>query len=563
MLPHAFDALPYRLGPRVRAAVNTQPYRRRSADPARRALRIYAVDPAQPHDEGAIAVLEMPWEPLAPGPRGAVVVVDTLDRVSGARYLPVDLDASSVAGQAGLDPAVHDPRFHQQMVYAVASHVHAAFARALGRTPSLSVPAGAGGRARLRICPHGARGVTGWYDRARGEIVLGYARRAGRHVFACLSHDIVAHEVCHALVDGLRARFDVPTNPDVPALHEALADLVALFGRLRCTALVESAIARSGPDLRRADALAGIARQAAGARQRALRSAIGRGARVYDPRLGPHALGGVLVAAVYDAFAEVFERTAAPYVRLAGVPPDDRTPPALAAVLARECAALAARFLTICIRAIDYCPPVDVELGEFLRAAITADRDLVPEDARGYRAAWIAAFRLREIRPPGVAAGAGEAQIAWSAPDTPLPRVEALRFAARRFGGDPAQPAGPAELERQAHAIGALITGPGGAWRFGLAEPGADGAAVAGVPIVESVRSLRREGPDGLTRFDLVAEVTQEVEVGAGRGRVRLFGGATLVIGPEGDVRFVIRKGTRNRARRAARVRYLRTGTGV
>ncbi|HEX7088427.1 MAG TPA: hypothetical protein VF198_18860 [Vicinamibacterales bacterium] len=554
----------YRLGPRVRAAAATQPYRRRRGDPAHRPLRIYAVDPELPESDGGVATLNVPWEPLDPGPSGALLVVDGFDRVSGARYLPADLEAPEAGAPGGRAPSVDDPRFHQQMAYAVASHVYAAFTRALGRTPSFAVRAGHAGRARLRIVPFGARGVTGWYDRARGEIVLGYARRKDGHAFAALSHDIVAHEMCHALVDGLRARFDVPMNPDVPALHEALADLVALFSRFGCAALVERAFRRTGSDLRRAAALAAIARQAAGSRHRALRSALGRrGApRVYDAALPPHRLGAVLVGAVYDAFVEVFERKTAQYVQLAGggrAP----VPGTLAAILARECGALARQFQALCIRAIDYCPPADVELGEFLRAVVTADRDLVPDDAWGYRRAWIDAFRRRGIHPPGVAIEAGEEAIAWAPPDTPLPRAETLRVAALRFGGDPAQPAGPDELERQAHAVGALVTGPGGAWRFGLEAPGRRGNTIAGLPVVESVRALRREAPDGRTRLDLVAEVTQEIAVDEGRGRVVLVGGSTIVIGPDGEVRCVIRKGTWNAERRASRLAYVRSRTGV
>ena len=43
----------------------------------------------------------------------------------------------------------------------------------------------------------------------------------------------------------------------------------------------------------------------------------------------------------------------------------------------------------MCLRALDYCPPVDVQFGDFLRALITADHDLVPDDPYGYRASLI------------------------------------------------------------------------------------------------------------------------------------------------------------------------------
>ena len=53
----------------------------------------------------------------------------------------------------------------------------------------------------------------------------------------------------------------------------------------------------------------------------------------------------------------------------------------------------------MCIRALDYCPPVNLEFGDYLRAIITADRDLVRDDSRGYRVAFIDAFRERGIVP--------------------------------------------------------------------------------------------------------------------------------------------------------------------
>jgi hypothetical protein len=56
----------------------------------------------------------------------------------------------------------------------------------------------------------------------------------------------------------------------------------------------------------------------------------------------------------------------------------------------------------MCIRALDYCPPVDITFGDYLRAIITADSDLVPEDDHGYRIAFIEAFRRRGIYPRDV-----------------------------------------------------------------------------------------------------------------------------------------------------------------
>ena len=51
----------------------------------------------------------------------------------------------------------------------------------------------------------------------------------GSHIFCAVSHDIIADETTHTLLDGLHRRYQKPTNPDVLAFHEAFADIVAIF----------------------------------------------------------------------------------------------------------------------------------------------------------------------------------------------------------------------------------------------------------------------------------------------------------------------------------------------
>src|SRR5260370_897068 len=83
----------------------------------------------------------------------------------------------------------------------------------------------------------------------------------GSMVFSCVSSDIVAHEMTHALVDGLHRRFEQASKPDVPAFHEAFADIVALFQHFTITELVRFEIGRSHADLSAAGLLGGLAKQ--------------------------------------------------------------------------------------------------------------------------------------------------------------------------------------------------------------------------------------------------------------------------------------------------------------
>lgn len=125
----------------------------------------------------------------------------------------------------------------------------------------------------------------------------------------------------------------------------------------------------------------------------------------------------------------------------------------------------------------------------------------------------------------------------------------ALDFAALRFDGDPAHAASPAELRRQACALGHYLTRaehPGYLDEFGMlrkGDPRLDGDDVS-LPCVQSIRSARRAGPQGQVVFDLVAEVTQQrfVASSAAGPAFSYHGGATVILAPDGVVRLAIVK---------------------
>src|SRR5687768_80712 len=58
----------YSLGPGVARAASVDTYERKLDDPVYRPLRIYTLDPASSKHEGATTVLQVPYEPLQPGP---------------------------------------------------------------------------------------------------------------------------------------------------------------------------------------------------------------------------------------------------------------------------------------------------------------------------------------------------------------------------------------------------------------------------------------------------------------------------------------------------------------
>ena len=569
----------YTIGPGVARAFHGQPYERRPEDPLHRPLRIFALDPTQPKLEGSIATVKVPYEPIEPGFRGSVFEVDTRDGVTGQSYRALDLDDRRVLLASGRDPSPGDPLFHQQMVYAVASLVYARFKTALGRHLAWGFDAnGAGGQARLRLRPYAENARNAWYDKERGEIAFGYfeadAAVAGRNVprglvFTSLQHDVIVHEVTHALVDGLREHLMVPSGPDTLAFHEGFADLVALFQRFSYEKVVDTALGRARGRLEDATDLAGIARQfgETTGRPDALRTALD--GPVYDPGLEEHALGAVLGAAVFEAFMTVFRRKTARYLRLAtggtGTLPPGELPTELRRILSERASRLAGQFLEICVRAVDYCPPVDVTFGEFLRALITADHDLVPDDPWGYREAFIDAFRARKIYP-GHVRFLSEDALRWQPPIRRVPPIQELTFAALKFRGDPGRPADIAELRRQAVALGRVIGHREHRETFGLAVDGERGLGGDRLepPQVHSIRTSRRVGPDDQVVFDLVAEVTQMRHVAAGPGRpaFEFLGGSTVILGPDGGVRYTVAKSVLNQDRLDAQMEFMTSDRG-
>lgn len=411
--------------------------------PVTRRLRGYAFDPSLSlrTDTAAInqTVFRIPWEPdLKPGPVGEYLEVVDYDPASACWYAPIDLNATDVLAQDGMTPSEGCPQFHQQMVYAVAMNTVRHFEYALGRPihwasiydeklpvgqRDVNVP-------RLRIYPHALRAANAYYSPQKNALLFGYFMSATGMVFTCLSHDIIAHETTHALLDGMHRRFIEDNHPDSLAFHEAFADIVALLQHFTFHEVLVDQIARTRGDLQTESLLGQLAQQfgEATGRYGSLRNAIGEigddghwhllqpdPQKLHDTT-EPHARGAILVAAVFGAFITMYKLKSGDLIRLAtagtGVLPEGAIHPDLVNRLAVEANGIANTFLNICIRALDYCPPVDVTFGDYLRAMVTADFDMVPDDPVGYRVALIESFRRWGVMPKGLRT-LSEEQLRW------------------------------------------------------------------------------------------------------------------------------------------------------
>ena len=405
--------------------------------PVYRYLRGYTIDPAFSTQLDTFGVNEtfyrIRWEDnLLPGPIGEYFEVIDYDPASECFYEPVDLNSAEVLAQGGLVPSEGNPQFHQQFVYTIAMRTLEYFERALGRKVIWYRREAAGEDGtksyeyveRLRIYPHALREANAYYDPSKRALLFGLFRAGstvnnvnypGGVVFTCLAPDIVAHETTHAILESIHPHFGENTNSDVPAFHEAFADLIALLQRFMVPEFLVHQLTRSGGKLDEFTLLGELGTQFGYALERgqgALRGAIGqfnpdtkRWEKIkpnpmdYQEKYEAHERGAILVATIFDAFVRLYNHKTRDLFLIS----EKSAPgPELIGRLAGEAADIARHLLQICIQALDYCPPFDITFGDYLRALITADFDLAPSDEEGYRIALIEAFRVRGIFPDRV-----------------------------------------------------------------------------------------------------------------------------------------------------------------
>jgi hypothetical protein len=394
--------------------------------PKYRRLRAYATDPSLSQEletvESNEIIVPVIWERLKPGPVGEYLEVIDHDPATGCYYAPVNLEDPNIIANDGLDANPGDPRFHQQMVYAVAMRTIKNFEVALGRKVLWSPLMPPGSFVddhyiqHLRIYPHAFRDQNAYYNPEKKALLFGYFPvqecKPGELypdgiTFTCLSHDIVAHETTHALLDGMHRNLTAEGSVDDLAFHEAFADIVALFQHFSLPDVLKTEISRTRGDLKIANQLAEIGQEFGRAigMHGALRSAIGKDP---DPSLiatttEPHDRGSLLVAAIFGAFIDIYMRRTGDLFRIAtggtGILNNGAIHPDLGSRLADEARKAAQHVLTMCIRALDFGPPIDLNFGDYLRAIITADYEVSPEDNYGYRVAFVESFRNWGIYP--------------------------------------------------------------------------------------------------------------------------------------------------------------------
>jgi hypothetical protein len=562
---------------RSRSTSRTAPVPPRSPAPQPgRTLTIIGQDPTV-RVGGRIltARITIPNESLSAGPRGYRVHVVDYDATSNRMYTPMNpakmgtlqnpkdpFAATAGSASAFNGRLLDDPRFHAQNVYAIVMRTLAHFERALGRRASWSF-----GGHQLKVAPHAFAEANAFYSAEQEALLFGYfADLEGRIVFNCLSHDIVAHETAHALVDGLRPRYMEPSNADQAAFHEGFADVVALLSVFSVPEIVNYVV-RSAVK-QRANNLVKLADLTIGALQEGILLGLGeqfgeglsgvhgeslRRSVMIPPSpqlknaaefLEEHRRGELLVAAMLQAFLNAYRNR----LRTLGMTTGGQLP---AVRVAEEGADIAERMLTMSIRALDYMPPTDILFEDYLSALITSDIEIKPDDSR---------YRLRQHLRDGFAGFGftpastwGKESGRWEPPPSGLDYTSVHREAMQR---DPDE-----------------------VFRFLWDNRVALGLCEQAYTTVGGVRPCLRVDQDGFTLRETVADYVQiltvradeleTIEIPGTRKRirrpeglqdwrnVRLLGGGALIFDEFGQLKYHIRNAVLNPDRQTARLAHL------
>lgn len=548
-----------------------------TAKPRTRRLTIVAQDPSVRVDGKILTTqVDIPAEEIAPGPRGYRVQVIDYDTSSGVLYQPIDYPVlqrglyvdpfARDAAKANNDWILTEPRFHQQNVYAIVMKTLARFEFALGRRISW----GFRGH-QINVAPHAFADANAFYSKDDQALVFGYFKGTnGQIVFSCLSHDVVAHETTHAILDGLRNRYTDPSSPEQAGFHEGFADVVALLSVFSLKDIVRTLLQpdywkkdrAAETDLIDSDCLTleklkksvllGLAEQM-GAQMSGVRGdraeALRRSVNLPNFKPGevdkleefqePHRRGEILVAAMLNAFLRVWR------ARIDKLERGKRGAKLDLELVVEQGADAADHLLTMAIRALDYSPPTDLQFSDYLSALITGDKELVPDDSKyQYRNLLLNSFAGYGVEPASIDSPDGS----WEGCD--------------------------AKLTYDRSHFESMMRDPDEVFRFIWENRQALKLHEQAYTKVISVRPCLRIGPDGFALRETVAEYVQmmtlraqelqyfDPPIGKPEGlasdrEVTIYGGGALVFDEYGRLKYQVSNRLDNVGRQTPRLKYL------
>lgn len=242
------------------------------------------------------------------------------------------------------------------------------------------------GSEQLLVVPRAGEWANAFYERATRSLqFFSFAGDSGAQVHTALSRDIVAHECGHALLDAVAPSLYDSSTPQSVAIHEAVADLVAVIMALDSRRLREAVLARSDNSLAGQNAFTAIAEEfgmsrpgADGVARHALRELENDETLVTLAGARPHVLSTLLSAIFYDTLSVIFDKL----LEDAQLPDTLGVTPTPAAAANRALGTAQIVFRRFLLRGIDYLPPGELSFADVGRATLAADRAARPAPSK-------------------------------------------------------------------------------------------------------------------------------------------------------------------------------------
>lgn len=321
-----------------------------------------------------------------------------------------------------ISDVIKNPHFHQLNVWAVVQRVLEFYEHpfALGRP----VPWGFDGN-RLLVVPHAGYGENAYYDRSTKSLQFFYFGDPVNPGYTCLSHDIVAHETAHAVLDGIRPLLMENPSVQTSAFHEFIGDLTAILLAIDNRDIRHSIADQTQGDLTAAEVLANIAEQFGDVveERKYLRTALNNFSlkdEKINTSLSAHKVSQVLTGAMFDILIGIARKhmeknllgdlgsepgqemtttdraeieNASDNVSTEVVLETTTTPGTSRKVSPKQALYWAAeRFRRVALQPLDLCPPCDIQFIDYAKAVIRNDVLTNPVDPEGYRQVMLDVF---------------------------------------------------------------------------------------------------------------------------------------------------------------------------
>lgn len=255
---------------------------------------------------------------------------------------------------------------------------------------------------QLLVVPRAAEMDNAFYHRDSHSLQFYYgAKEDGTTVYSGLSQDIIVHETAHAIIDGIAPDLYDATSPESLAIHEGLADLTAAMVSMRNRDITgKRGEAINANEYQASSRFSRIAEEFGRWRGHgdSLRDICNT--KSLDPRAGedcrvdstsPHSTSQVLSGLLFSVFSAVFAAASTdPLVKR-------KTKDSYEYIgLARRLGYASNRTLGLAYRGLDWLPPGDASIADFVASMLAADLHFFPNDQRA-RKVLAKEARLRKI----------------------------------------------------------------------------------------------------------------------------------------------------------------------